>query len=440
MDGSGLGLWHLRCLKDWIRYRGNTGSDSQTFLFYFAMTLSQPVQHRLSDLFAQRAQIYAAPSFGSEIPGPVPLLTSFAFGLADPSLFPTQALAAASEAVLIETGADVLNYGSTHEALIEQVLQIMAERGVTATAEQVVISHGSGQLLALLPHVFVEPGDVVLVEGPTFMGAVGRFAAAGARLLSIPVDEAGMDVEILEHHLRGLARQGIRPRFIYTIPTFHNPKGSCLSLERRSRLVALAAHYGVVVVEDDAYYDLRFEGDPLPTLAELDQEGWVLHIGTFSKIVAPGLRVGWGCGSPELVKRLDMFRTEGSLGRYLGRLVAAFCANGQLKHHIQSLKQGYRHKRDVMMEAIRQYFPDQVRVTLPEGGFFIWVELPGQIDAQAVLTATRAQGVTFLPGSRCYAEPAGDHALRLAFSYQPPERILEGIGVIGSTLKSMLKG
>ncbi len=401
------------------------------------MTQSLP-KPQLSSLFASRAKTFSTPSFGAEIPGPVPLVTSFAFGLADPLLFPKQKLAEATTQVLEQEGDDALNYGSTYTGLIEQVLQIMRQRGVEATPENVVISHGSGQLLGLLPQVFVEPGDVVMVEGPTFMGAVSRFVAAGARLISIPIDQDGMVVEHLESQLRTLAKQGIRPRFIYTIPTFQNPKGSCLSLERRHRLVALAAEYGVVVVEDDAYYDLRFEGDPLPTLASLDQEGWVLHVGTFSKIIAPGLRVGWGCGSPEIVKRLDMFRSEGSLGRFLGRMVARFCADGQLEQHIEVLKVGYRDKRDLMVAAMDEFFPAEVQWGLPQGGFFIWCQLPEQIRANELVTLTRAQGVTFLPGSRCFAEDVGHDALRLAFSYQPTDRIQSGIQIVGEAMKELL--
>lgn len=307
-----------------------------------------------------------------------------------------------------------------------------------AQPENLLIGYGSGQILGLLPQVFVEPGDVVIVEGPTFMGAVSRFAAAGARLISIPVDGEGMVVDRLEEVLRDLARQGIRPRFVYTIPTFQNPKGCTLSGPRRQKLVQLAAEYGVVVVEDEAYYDLRFAGDPLPSLASLDQEGWVLHVGTFSKIVVPGVRVGWACGHPEIIRRLEMFRSEGSLGPFLGRVVARYCGEGRLQSHIQLLTRRYREKCQVMLEAIAQYFPPEVKVEAPGGGFFVWCELPPFLSASTLLQATRALGVTFLPGTHCFADGQGDHALRLAFSYQPEERIVSGIQIIGEQLHRLM--
>lgn len=391
---------------------------------------------RLSDLFAPRARQVALPSFGAEIPGPVPLVTSFSFGLADPQFFPRSALAQAA-AIAVQDD-DALNYGSTHEGLINRVVQIMARRGIPTTPEQVLISYGSGEILALLPQVFVDPGDVVIVEGPTFMGAASRFVAGGARVISIPVDDQGMDVVALDQVLQNLAQQGIRPRFIYTIPTFHNPKGSTLSLERRHHLMRLAVYYGVLIVEDDAYFDLRFSGDPLPPLAALDPEGWVLYVSTFSKIIAPGLRVGWAAGSPEILRRLEMFRAEGSVGRFLGRTIDQFCDQERLERYVQLLCKAYEHKCKTMLQQIRLHFPVEVQVMPPQGGFFLWCQLPSEISATALLQRTRAQGVTFLPGSRCFADGSGDDAMRLAFSYQPPEQIKTGIEVIGAALKEMM--
>lgn len=392
----------------------------------------------LQTLFAQRAQAVIPSPFGAEIPGAAPVVTSFTFGLADPRLFPKADLARATAEVLAEDGDNALNYGGTFAGLIDVVLQLMRDRGVEAQPENLLIGYGSGQILGLLPQVFVEPGDVVIVEGPTFMGAVSRFAAAGARLISIPVDGEGMVVDRLEEVLRDLARQGIRPRFVYTIPTFQNPKGCTLSGPRRQKLVQLAAEYGVVVVEDEAYYDLRFAGDPLPSLASLDQEGWVLHVGTFSKIVVPGVRVGWACGHPEIIRRLEMFRSEGSLGPFLGRVVARYCGEGRLQSHIQLLTRRYREKCQVMLEAIAQHFPPEVKVEAPGGGFFVWCELPPSLSASTLLQATRALGVTFLLGTHCFADGQGDHALRLAFSYQPEERIVSGIQTIGEQLYRLI--
>ena len=311
--------------------------------------------YRIDDLFAQRARTLLPPTYGTEL---TKITTaSFTYGLADPTLFPHADLAAATASVLAEDAANALNYGPASPELVEQVSRRLQAQGIAADPSRVLISYGSGQILGLLPDVFVEPGDVVIIEGPTFLGAVGRFANAGAHLVAIPVDELGMNVDALEETLGELRKQGIRPRFIYTIPNFHNPTGTTMPLSRRKHLVSVAAEYGVLIVEDDAYGDLRFRGEQLPTLAALDQAGWVLHLGTFSKIIAPGVRLGWACGNPTIVERLAMFRSEGAPGPFVTRVVARYCATG-IDAHIQKLIALYRHKCDLMLEAIASEFPE----------------------------------------------------------------------------------
>jgi 2-aminoadipate transaminase len=292
-------------------------------------------------------------------------------------------------------------------------------------------------VLGLLPQVFVDPGDVVLIEGPSFLGAVRHFADAGARLVTVPTDAQGMDVDALESILLDLRRQNIRPKFIYAIPTFQNPTGTTMPLARRQKLVALAAEHGVVVVEDDAYGDLRFEGRPQPVLAALDQEGWVIRVGTFSKILAPGVRMGWACARPEVIARLAHFKAEGSSGPFLTRVVARYCADGRLEAHIQDLIALYRRKRDVMLDAIAREFPAGIDVLRPEGGFFIWCKLPPGMSARTLLERAQAQGATFLPGTRCFADGQGDDAIRLAFSFLPSEQIEEGIARIGAAMRQI---
>jgi 2-aminoadipate transaminase len=240
-------------------------------------------QHLLDDLFAARARDIPAALYG---PAPSRRTTriSFDYGLADPDLFPRADLLAATAAVLEEDAAAALNYGPSFAGLRDQVVARMRAQGVEAEDDGVLLSYGSSQILGLLHQVFVDPGDVVLIEGPKFLGAVHHFADAGARLITVPTDAQGLDVDALESILNDLRRQNIRPKFIYAIPTFQNPTGTTMPLARRQKLVALAAEYGVVVVEDDAYGDLRFEGQPQPVLAALDQEGWVIRVGTFSKI------------------------------------------------------------------------------------------------------------------------------------------------------------
>ncbi|MBN4004505.1 PLP-dependent aminotransferase family protein [Nostoc sp. LPT] len=389
--------------------------------------------YQIADLFAERARNLTPPTYGTELTKIITV--SFAYGLADPILFPHADLAAASAAVLAQEAPIALNYGPPSAQLYEQIILRLQAQGISADRDRLIVGYGSGQILGLLPDVFVEPGDVVIVEGPTFLGVVNRFVQAGARLITIPVDELGMDVDALEETLSDLKKQGIRPRFIYTIPTFHNPTGATMPLSRREKLVALAAEYGVLVVEDDAYSDLRFQGEVVPSLASLDKEGWVLYVNTFSKIIAPGIRLGWACGDPAIIERLAMFKSEGPVGPFVSHVVGRYCATGKLDYHIQELIAWYKHKCNLLLEAIAQEFPSDVVALRPDGGFFVWCKFPPDISATALLTAANEQGISFLPGTRCYANGQGDDAIRLAFSFQPTKKIVEGIATLGAVLR-----
>ncbi|MBA3946873.1 MAG: PLP-dependent aminotransferase family protein [Herpetosiphonaceae bacterium] len=391
---------------------------------------------RLDDLYAKRAQAVAAQLTGpAPQSGATPL--SLAFGLADPALFPTQELSEATAEAVAERPDAVLNYGPPSAELIEQIATRLGRQGIAAEANQLLLSYGSSQILALLPEVLVDPGDVVIIEGPSFLGAVRRFEQVGARLITIPTDAQGMDVDALEDSLASLAREGIRPKFIYAIPTFHNPTGVTMPLERRKRLVALGAEYGVLIVEDDAYGDLRFVGETLPSLAALDTEGWVLRVGTYSKILAPGVRLGWAYGQPKLLQRLSMFKLEGANGPFLTHVIARYSADGRLEAHIEELRALYRYKCQVMLDTIAREFPSDVTTLTPEGGFFIWSKLPADLSANALVPLAAKRGVAFLPGTRCYTNGQGDDAIRLAFSYQNAENIVEGITRIGDAMREL---
>jgi 2-aminoadipate transaminase len=390
----------------------------------------------LHDLFADRARDIPAALYGPA-PATGRKRISFDYGLADPALFPRADLLAAAAAVLDGDADAALNYGPSFAGLRDQVVARLRAQGVEAEEDGVLISYGSGQILGLLPQVFVDPGDVVLIEGPSFLGAVRHFRDAGARLVTVPTDAEGLDVDAVESILIDLRRQNIRPKFIYAIPTFQNPTGTTMPLARRQKLVRLAAEYGVVVVEDDAYGDLRFEGRPQPVLAALDQEGWVIRVGTFSKILAPGVRMGWACARPEVIARFEHFKAEGSSGPFLTRVIARYCADGRLEAHIQDLIALYRRKRDVMLDAIAREFPAGVTALRPEGGFFVWCKLPPGMSARALLARAETHGATFLPGTRCFADGQGDDAIRLAFSFLPAEQIEEGIARIGAAMQNM---
>jgi len=365
----------------------------------------------------------------------VPLI-SLAYGLADPALFPHEELIDATAQILATDLNAALNYGPNAPALLALVAQRLRHEGVDAREDQTMLAYGSSQILGLLPQVLLTPGDSVIIEAPTFLGAVTRFRMAGARIIGVPVDAHGMDVDALEVRLKELRRAGVRPKFIYTIPTFHNPAGVTLTLERRHRLVALAAEYGVLIVEDDAYVDLRFRGAPLPPLAALDRAGWVLRVGTFSKILAPGLRMGWAHGPKALIDRLLMFKVEGSSGPFLTHLVARFAADGRLDAHIAALSAHYAAKCDLIVAALRRALPDAT-FEVPDGGFFIWLRLPEGITASALTPVALRHGVEFLAGTRCFADGSGDDYIRLAFSEEPAARIEQAMCRLGTAIDEL---
>ncbi|MEY2844513.1 MAG: hypothetical protein RL076_59 [Chloroflexota bacterium] len=389
----------------------------------------------LDALFSTRAKSFReGPDWAPEPEGTI----SLSYGFADPAHFPVASIIDATSEVLAEDVNGALNYGPTYPGLVRLVVDRLQARGVAhAAPSNVMISYGSSQILALLPQIMVDPGDVVIVEGPCFMGAVRSFQEAGAKIETVPVRADGMDIDALASMLASLTAQGIRPKFIYTTPTYQNPTGTLMPLANRKRLVALAEQYGVLILEDDAYGDLRFEGEPLPKLIALDTKGWVLNCGTFSKILAPGVRMAWACGPEAIIKRLQKFKIEGSSGPFLTRMVERFSADGKLDAHIAELNENYRHKRDVMLDAIRREFPADVRYTVPEGGFFIYLYLPDDMPAATVLAKGRELGVTALSGVGCYANGQGAHEMRLAFSYQPEAKLVEGIRRLGAAMKAV---
>ncbi|MEN9937657.1 MAG: hypothetical protein RLZZ387_4236 [Chloroflexota bacterium] len=398
-------------------------------------TLTRDGAPALDDLYAARARTLLPAPVWPEAPDDA---ISLNYGFAAPELFPIKDLHEAIGEVLYEATDAALNYGPTAPHFVQLIAERMRARGVAAEPQNILVTLGSSQALGLLPQVLVEPGDTVLIEGPSFMGAVRYFSAAGARLVTVPTDGEGLVVDALEEILHEHRARGVRPKFIYTIPTYQNPTGTLMPLERRKRLVALAAEYGVVVVEDDAYGELGFEGERMPSLASLDTEGWVLHVSTFSKILAPGVRVGFVCGPPELVARLAQFKIEG--GRpFITHVVERFCADGRLDVHIGDLNAHYRRKRDAMLEAMAREFPAGWSATKPSGGFFIWCKLPEGMSATALAKQAAGMGVAFEPGTRFFANGQGDNAMRLAFSYQSEERIIEGIRRIGAAMRALAR-
>ncbi|HMP43106.1 MAG TPA: PLP-dependent aminotransferase family protein [Roseiflexaceae bacterium] len=389
----------------------------------------------LDTLFAARARTSRATSRWPEEPeGAI----SLAYGFAAPERFPTDALVAATAEVLAEDAPHALNYGPTYPGLVRLIIDRLAHQQISAGPSNIMVTHGSSQALGLLAQVFIDQGDTVIVEGPSFMGAVNYFIAAGARLVTVPVGAEGLDLDVLEGTLADLKAEGVVPKFVYTIPTYHNPTGTLMPLANRQRLIELAVRYGTLLLEDDAYGELYFDAPPPPRLAALDTDGVVIHVSTFSKILAPGVRVGFACARPEIIERLSMFKIEGGNGPFITRVVERYCADGRLEAHIADLRRLYKRKAEVMLAAIEREFLPEVTFRRPAGGFFIWCRLPDGMDAPTLLKAAEARGVSFVAGSDFYANGAGANELRLAFSLQSEELIVKGIERTGAAMRSLV--
>lgn len=367
---------------------------------------------------------------------------SFAFGLPDAPSFPADELTAATELVLREHSERALQYGPApgQPRLIETlVAKLNREEALGLDLDQVLITNGSAQALGLIAHLLVDPGDTVLIEAPTWPGAINLFQRAGATLVALPLDDTGLDLAAVEQRLNHLAAQKVRPKFLYTIPTFHNPTGLTLTTERRAALLDLARSYDLLVIEDDAYRDLAYDGAAPPSLLALDRDGRVLRTGTFSKVLAAGLRLGWVLGPPEIVSQLTAFKEDGGTSPFSSYITAAYMLAGALEPHIAELVTLYRQKRDVMLRSLQWYFPAEARWTRPAGGFFIWATLPAGLNAEDLLPRAREQGIDFLPGERCFPSPGtARNTIRLAFSLPTPDQIEEGIKRLGIALKTML--
>lgn len=362
---------------------------------------------------------------------------SLAFGDADPEWFPQHRFTATMQSVMAGPVDRFMNYAPADALLLELVTQRLERRGIRVEPAKLMLTYGSSQVLGLLPTILLEPGDTIIVEGPTFLGAVEYFAAADARFETIPVGPGGMDLDVLEETLQRLKRTGVRPKFIYSIPTYQNPTGTLMSAENRARLVALAAAYEVLLIEDDAYGELSYSPLDVPSMLTLPGNEWVLHIGTFSKILAPGVRMAWAYGPESVIRRLQRFKTESDCGTFITRYVAAMASDGWLDGHIAGLRTHYAAKRDAMRTAIAAHFPADVRTTDPTGGFFIYGYLPPDLPARSLITTAIAHGASFLPGTTGYANGGGTHEMRLAFSYQSTQRIVEGISRLGAAMRQL---
>ena len=366
-----------------------------------------------------------------------PDVISFAGGLPAPEVFPVEEIRAATERVLRDHATTALQYTTTegYGPLRELLVRHMGRYGVEVRPENVLVTSGSQQALDLIGKLLINPGDRVLTEAPTYLGALQAFNAYQADYLPVPIDEDGMDVDALDEQMRA------GPKFVYALPNFQNPAGVSLSMDRRRRLVERAAHYGIPIVEDDPYGQLRYEGEHLPSLVKLDAEthgcangeraftGNVLYLSTLSKTLAPGLRVAWVVAPEVVITKLVQIKQGADLHSSTFCQYVAYEAakGGFLDKHVRRIRTVYGERRDAMLRALDRHAPPGVRWTRPGGGLFLWATLPEGFDTLKLLDEAIAEKVAFVPGSAFYPCGGGERTMRLNFSYAAPDVIEEGI-------------
>src|SRR4051794_1675853 len=371
-----------------------------------------------------------------------PEVISLAGGLPDTAAFPKETLAAVMGRVSRESSAEALQYGPTEglSGAKECIVEVMAAEGIRADPDDMIVTAGGQQVIDLVARALIDPGDVILAEAPTYPGAVPVFSSYQADVAQIEMDSDGMRVDLMEECLDKLEREGRRPKFIYTIPTFQNPGGVTMSLPRRRRLVEVARERELLVLEDNPYGLLRYEGEPVPTLRELDGGVYVMYLGTFSKILSPGIRLGWVLAPPPVLEKINLGKQAADLcSSTLSQLmVIEYFAGARWRDYIDSVAERYRMRRDTMLDALAEHFPREASWTHPAGGLFIWATLPDFIDTTDLLARALRENVAFVPGAAAYLDGRGHNAMRLNFSAVDEGDIREGIRRIGKVVAEQL--
>jgi 2-aminoadipate transaminase len=361
----------------------------------------------------------------------VPGMISFAGGLPASETFPVKELEEISCEVLRQRGATALQYGTTEgEApLREEISKWMMHEKSTVKPENILVTAGSQQGLDIVSKVFLDPKDIVVLELPSYIGGLHAFAAYRAKMIGVPQDEDGMRMDLLEKVLARLAKRKKKPKFIYVVPDFQNPSGVTLPLERRKRLLELAYQYEIPILEDSPYRDLRFRGIGVPAIYSLDTEKQVIALGTFSKILCPGLRLAWIMAPSEWMDRMVVAKQSMDLccPTYNQLIVAEFMKRGLMQKQVESIRRLYSKKVEAMLTALKKYMPKGVTWTHPEGGLFLWVKLPKKMSANDLLPKAIENKVAYVVGSAFYCNGKGQNTMRLNFSYPTEQQIDEGI-------------
>lgn len=394
---------------------------------------------KIDALLSSAAERAGAPRLGN--PRDSGKLISFYAGFPDPASLPASDIIESTRVAIETEGEWALQYGTPagDERLIEELLRKLArDQKIEAGPDQVLITNGAAQALSMIVDMLVEPGDVVISEAPTWMGAVFNFRTAGAEVHDVPVDEHGTDTGSLRRILESLRDQGRRAKLAYVIPNFQNPTGITMTLERRRQLLAIADEFDVPIVEDDAYFDLRYSGEPVPSLFSLDRSGRVMYMGTFSKIMAAGMRLGWVIAHRDVISRLLALKEDGGTSPFASYVATEFAASGTLVEHIQELRGIYRLRRDAMLAALERQMPAGTTWTRPEGGFFIWVRFPEKVNINALAAAARERGVEISPGPVFYFDGRGANEMRLSYSFANEDQIERGIAILAQEARQLL--
>jgi 2-aminoadipate transaminase len=407
-----------------------------------AHTTSRDLE-RYAALFARRTQVMRSSAMRDLMAITArPEVISLAGGLPDTSTFPPQSFAAQMTRIAQESSAEALQYGPTEgfEQTRECIASVMAAEAMTVDPEDLIVTSGGQQAIDLICKTLIDPGDVVICEAPTYPGAVPVFCSYEAEVIQVPMDADGMDTDELAEVLARLRRERRRPKFIYTVPSFHNPAGVTLSPARRRRLVELARQHELLVCEDNPYGLLRFDGEPTEPLYALDGGDYVLYLGTFSKILSPGIRIGWVVAPPPVLDKIGLGKQAADLctSTLAQYFVREYFSEGRWREYVDSLVALYRGRRDVMLPALERHFPEQASWTRPEGGLFLWATLPDYIDTTDLLAKALRENVAFVPGRAAYVDDRGAQSMRLNFSGSTEEEIREGIRRIGGVVSEQV--
>ena len=392
--------------------------------------------NHLEEVVSQRAKILGPTVWAAAVPDPRPVI-SFAGGLPDIPSLPGEILVKAARWVVDNDAKEALEYNGTFGP--RPLRQALAERssrleGIPVSMDQVMVVSGSAHGIGIMAETLLDPGDTVLVESPNFPGSMRTIRSFGAEQVAVPMDELGLRVDRLEEELQKLADAGKRAKFIYCIPTHQNPAGCTLPLDRRERMVELARQYNTLILEDDAYGELWFDNPPPPSLFALSGGDHAVKISSFSKVLATGLRLGWTMGPSTLVSRMAAVRFDMGSSSFLGRVVGQAIRSGDMDRHIENLRGIYKRKLDRIEDGLRRYCAPYCTWHRPEGGFFLWLELPAGIPSRDVQAAANEKGVIIGQGAQFFADGRATNHVRLAFSYVPMEEIEEGCHRLGEAM------